>query len=132
MIKRNLFILVTGLFLFLFSLSVEARTNVNLDLSLTATPPPAPAAMVVMPPQGYSNCYMVPGTWMGQVWVPPHQECSYPGPSGPSVWVAGYWGCYAVGPGGHCRHWRWYGNRWSRGGPHDGRGHYGHRHHRNW
>ena len=51
---------------------------------------------------------MTQGMWFNDVWVPPHQQCEYVGPSGPQVWVSGYWGCLDVGPGGRCGQWRWY------------------------
>ena len=136
MLKRctSIFILIMGFILMVFSLAAEARTNVGLDISINATPPPPPTnTVVMMPPQGYSNCYMTQGMWLGNVWVPPHQECAYPGPSGASVWVSGYWGCMAVGPGGNCGRWKWYTHRWVRGPV--ARAYYGDRHayhHRHW
>ena len=122
------FAILCGFFLILLSMTTEARTNINLDIGLNPTPPPVPTNVVMLPPEGYSNCYVTQGGWYGNVWVPPHQECSYPSPGGVSLWVSGYWGCLGFGPHGRCDRWRWYGHRWS--GPQVGYdahyyGHYG-------
>lgn len=112
---RILTIIFTSFIFILSSTAIQARTNLNLDLSISSAPPPPPANYVVAgPPEGYDTCYMTQGMWVNNVWVPQHQECTYSGAS-ESLWVSGYWGCVAVGPGGSCGRWQWYSHRWARG-----------------
>ena len=124
MLKRFMLMLCGLAFTSLLATSAYAHIDINIGIS---APPPIPVGVaVVAPPSGYSRCYMTQGMWYGDVWVQPHQQCEYMGPSGPTVWVSGYYGCVSVGPGGRCGNWRWYGHRMvGRGAP---PAHYGYNH----
>ncbi len=80
-------------------LSINTNAAVNV---IIGSPPPA--RVVVLPPPGYSNCPIIPGRLYGNVWIPPHQECSY---SNGLVWVAPYWGCVRWRHNGMCTRWTW-------------------------
>jgi hypothetical protein len=96
----------------LLSVTVHARSIVGFDMSINVAPPPA--QVVVVAPEGYDDCYIVPAMWDNEIWIPAHQECVYPESMGSSVWVSGYWGCTVPGPRGACGRWRWVSNYWRR------------------
>ena len=128
MLNNRLLALLGGCVLAATSISAQARPDIDFNLGII-TAPPAPA-VVAAPPGGYANCYMTRGMWSGNIWIPAHQECSYPGPSGMSIWASGYWGCVVIGPHGRCGHWRWYSPRWVRGHYYDHEYRHGYDHHR--
>jgi hypothetical protein len=114
--KTRLLSTAAGLCMLLGSSLANAHVNFDVNIGLYAPPPPPAHVVMVGPPQGYRTCYMTQGMWFNDVWVPAHQQCEYDGPSGPQVWVSGYWGCLDVGPGGRCGQWRWYNRHLIRGG----------------
>lgn len=109
MLNRS-FILGTIL---LMSLSAEARHHSGLDISISVAPPPA--RVVIVPPRGYSHCYLTRAMWVDGIWIPPHQECVYSENTRSSVWVSGYWGCVVPGRHGRCGRWKWLSHHWMRG-----------------
>jgi hypothetical protein len=114
--KTRLLSTAAGLCMLLGSSLASAHVNFDVNIGLYAPPPPPAHVVMVGPPQGYRTCYMTQGMWFNDVWVPAHQQCEYDGPSGPQVWVSGYWGCLDVGSGGRCGQWRWYNRHLIRGG----------------
>lgn len=99
----------------LISLTAEAKHHTGIDISISVSPPPA--QVVVSPPRGYTHCYVTRGMWIDNMWIPPHQECTYTEASRSRVWVSGYWGCVVPGQHGRCARWKWLSNHWMRGVP---------------
>lgn len=124
MIKKRLLSLLSGCLIAAGMVNANARTDIDVNVGIVSEPP-APQ-IVVGPPMGYTTCYMTRGMWEGNIWIPRHQECAYPGgPYGSPVWISGYWACVVTRPYGRCGHWRWFSARW-RGRPYYYRHAYNH------
>ena len=92
------------------ALSFFSYTSAEAGISVIITTPP-PLQEIVVEPVGYSRCYSVPAGFYQGIWHYEHRLCEYDEDSG--VWVAGYWQCGRVAPGGRCMRTVWVRSHWA-------------------
>lgn len=99
----------------LLSVFISVSASAGIALIVSAPPPPRE---VILPPGGYSGCYVVGGRYYDGYWMPRHQVCEY-GPGG-RLWVTGYWRCnHYRSYDGICRGWGWIPGHWARHGEYE-------------
>jgi hypothetical protein len=104
-ILRPLAIVLTSVIAF------TAQAGVTVIVS---TPPPP--REVIIEPEGYSDCFIVPQGFYNGIWNYRHRVCEYDQPSGLGMWIAGYWQCIGFRAGGLCTRWNWAGGHWANRG----------------